>query len=48
MVQAYSLALIAGVDPDPEALAAAASKFSALSEQQLAMVQAYLLCQILA
>lgn len=47
MVQAYSLAVIAGVATDPNALVEAASKFQALDEKSLSMVQAYLMCKIL-
>jgi len=47
MVQAYELAVIAGVEPDPETLLSNASRFQALDEQQLAMIQVHLLCQIL-
>jgi hypothetical protein len=46
MVQAYSLAVIAGVTIDPGALLDAAAPFQALDEKQLSMVQAYLLCLI--
>lgn len=46
MVQAYSLAVIAGVSPVPETLLAAAKQFQSLSDKELLMVQAYLLCKI--
>lgn len=46
MVQAYLLTLIAGQAVDPESLLSAATQFQALSEKELLMVQAYLLCKI--
>lgn len=46
MVQAYLLAVIAGASTDPKVLVVAAAKFQALSEKELLMVQAYLLCKI--
>lgn len=46
MVQAYLLALIAGTSTDPNVLVIAAAPFQALSEKELLMVQAYLLCKI--
>lgn len=45
-VMIYLLAVIAGVDPDPEALAEDATCFEGLSPRQSAAVQTYLLCQI--
>jgi purine nucleoside permease len=45
-VRTYLLALIAGVDPDPEALATAAKCFQCYSDQQHKQVQDFLLCQI--
>lgn len=46
MVQTYVLALIAGAGTNPETLLASASKFQALSNKELLMIQAYLLCKI--
>ncbi len=46
MVWAYLLALISGVSVNPSALAASANLFQSLSEKEIMMVQAYLLCAI--
>jgi hypothetical protein len=46
MVQAYTLAVIAGGSTSPETLLAAAAQFQSLSDKELKMVQAYLLCKI--
>lgn len=45
-IQAYLLAVIAGVDPDPKALMHAAKCFKCVPKGTLEEVMAYLLCQI--
>ena len=44
-VNTYLLALAAGVDPDPDAILAAAKCFRCVPEQKLKEMSAYLLCQ---
>lgn len=45
-VRLYLLAVIAGVEPDPDALAEAAKCFCGIGPKQQKQVQTYLLCQI--
>lgn len=46
-IQTYLLAVIAGVDPDPTALIAAAKCFRCIPPGTQIEIQNYLLCQIL-
>jgi hypothetical protein len=45
-VKIYLLAVVAGVDPDPEAIVEASKCLMGMSPMQAAAAQTYLLCQI--